>query len=131
MVTHAHSMPDRQAMIARLGRSGMKWLHAETALLRHDARVSLLYLSMALGLLLCCLMLVLSGLLLASQAAVIELEPVTGSIVSAMFLVAMAETGLAAVLAVTAIALLRRAALLPGLGRRLAIFRDMVSEDTQ
>ncbi len=131
MVTHAQSMPDRQAMIAQLGRNGMKWLHAETALLRHDARSSLLRLSMALGLLLCSLMLVLSGLLLASQAAVIGLEPVTGSIVNAMILVALGEMGLAAVLAITAITLLRRATLLPGLGRRLAIFQDMISESTQ
>lgn len=131
MDTLAQSMSDRQATIAQLCRNGMKWFRAETVLLQHEARASLSRLSVVLCLLLCMLILLLSGLLLASLAAVMALEPVTGSFMSAMILLALGETGLAVVLAIIAIAVLRRAAPLPGLRRRLATFRDMVWESTQ
>ena len=77
MAPVAPLMPDARPSIERIGHDGAAWLRAEAALLRHEVKASTLR---WLGVAVLCLSahaLLLIGLLLASQAAIIGLTPVT------------------------------------------------------
>jgi len=127
MAPVAPLMPDARPSIERIGHDGAAWLRAEAALLRHEVKAST---QRWLGVAALCLSahaLLLIGLLLASQAAIIGLTPVTQSTIAATAAVAIGATALAVLAAVTAIYLVRSGSLLDRLEGRLSAVWTMAT----
>lgn len=127
MAPVAPLMPDARPSIERIGHDGAAWLRAEAALLRHEVKASTLRWLGVAALCLSAHALLLIGLLLASQAAIIGLTPVTQSTIAATAAVAIGATALAVLAAVTAIYLVRSGSLLDRLEGRLSAVWTMAT----